>query len=176
MSLQGSMTVERMCELVRVSRASFYRSLKEQRRLAALSALRRRSSNQPSRLCPRERQSPPCPGLTYGGLGGIGTGIIYVGTVCHVAQWFPDRRGLATGLVASPSQRDDALQKNDWESIARYGHLTAAQCPSAADTHTCIRRLPESVQARCLRLRPAWCAARRVRRTHREFPGTEPEV
>jgi putative transposase len=31
MSLQGSMTVERLCELARVSRASFYRSLKEQR-------------------------------------------------------------------------------------------------------------------------------------------------
>jgi transposase InsO family protein len=31
MSLQGSMTVERMCELARVSRASFYRSLKEER-------------------------------------------------------------------------------------------------------------------------------------------------
>jgi transposase InsO family protein len=31
MSLQGSMTVERMCELARVSRGSFYRSLKEQR-------------------------------------------------------------------------------------------------------------------------------------------------
>src|ERR1700730_2187411 len=39
--------------------------------------------------------------VTYGVLGGIGTGIIYVGTVCHVAQWFPDRRGLATGLVAA---------------------------------------------------------------------------
>ena len=39
--------------------------------------------------------------LTYGVLGGIGTGIIYVGTVCHVAQWFPDRRGLATGVVAA---------------------------------------------------------------------------
>jgi oxalate/formate antiporter len=39
--------------------------------------------------------------LTYGALGGIGTGIIYVGTVCHVAQWFPDRRGLATGVVAA---------------------------------------------------------------------------
>ena len=39
--------------------------------------------------------------LTYGVLGGIGTGIIYVGTVCHVAQWFADRRGLATGLVAA---------------------------------------------------------------------------
>ena len=31
MSLQGSMTVERMCGLARVSRASFYRSLEEQR-------------------------------------------------------------------------------------------------------------------------------------------------
>jgi MFS transporter, OFA family, oxalate/formate antiporter len=39
--------------------------------------------------------------LTYGVLGGIGTGIVYVGIVCHVAQWFPDRRGLATGLVAA---------------------------------------------------------------------------
>lgn len=39
--------------------------------------------------------------LTYGLLGGIGTGIIYVGIVCHMVQWFPDRRGLATGLVAA---------------------------------------------------------------------------
>ena len=39
--------------------------------------------------------------LTYGVLGGIGTGIVYVGVVGHVVQWFPDRRGLATGLVAA---------------------------------------------------------------------------
>jgi hypothetical protein len=31
MSLQGSLSIERMCELARVSRASFYRSLKERR-------------------------------------------------------------------------------------------------------------------------------------------------
>ena len=31
MPLQGGLTIERMCELARVSRASFYRSLKEQR-------------------------------------------------------------------------------------------------------------------------------------------------
>ena len=31
MSLQGSLSIERMCELARVSRASFYRSLREQR-------------------------------------------------------------------------------------------------------------------------------------------------
>jgi len=31
MSLQGSLSIERMCELARVSRASFYRSFKEKR-------------------------------------------------------------------------------------------------------------------------------------------------
>ncbi|HYV75630.1 MAG TPA: IS3 family transposase, partial [Candidatus Binatia bacterium] len=31
MPLQGNLSIERMCELARVSRASFYRSLKEQR-------------------------------------------------------------------------------------------------------------------------------------------------
>jgi OFA family oxalate/formate antiporter-like MFS transporter len=39
--------------------------------------------------------------LTYGLLGGIGTGIVYVGIVGHMVQWFPDRRGLATGMVAA---------------------------------------------------------------------------
>jgi oxalate/formate antiporter len=39
--------------------------------------------------------------LTYGVLGGIGTGVIYVGIVGHMVQWFPDRRGFATGMVAA---------------------------------------------------------------------------
>jgi len=39
--------------------------------------------------------------LTYGLLGGIGTGIVYVGVVGHMVQWFPDRRGFATGIVAA---------------------------------------------------------------------------
>src|SRR5262245_39768914 len=39
--------------------------------------------------------------LTYGLLGGIGTGIVYVGVSGHMGQWFPDKRGLATGLVAA---------------------------------------------------------------------------
>jgi oxalate/formate antiporter len=39
--------------------------------------------------------------LTYGVLGGAGTGIVSIGVVGHVVQWFPDRRGLATGLVAA---------------------------------------------------------------------------
>jgi OFA family oxalate/formate antiporter-like MFS transporter len=39
--------------------------------------------------------------LSYGLIGGIGTGIIYIGVVGHMVQWFPDKRGLATGLVAA---------------------------------------------------------------------------
>jgi oxalate/formate antiporter len=39
--------------------------------------------------------------LTYGLLCGIGTGIVYVGIVGLMVRWFPDRRGLATGLVAA---------------------------------------------------------------------------
>jgi MFS transporter, OFA family, oxalate/formate antiporter len=39
--------------------------------------------------------------LTYGVLGGIGTGIIYVGIVGLMVAWFPDRRGLAAGVVAA---------------------------------------------------------------------------
>lgn len=39
--------------------------------------------------------------LTYGLLGGLGTGIIYIGVIGHMVRWFPDKRGLATGLVAA---------------------------------------------------------------------------
>ncbi|HEY0524852.1 MAG TPA: oxalate/formate MFS antiporter [Stellaceae bacterium] len=39
--------------------------------------------------------------LTYGVLGGIGTGIVYVGVVGLMVRWFPDRRGFATGAVAA---------------------------------------------------------------------------
>lgn len=37
--------------------------------------------------------------LAYGVLGGIGVGIIVVGTIGLMARWFPDRRGLAVGVV-----------------------------------------------------------------------------
>src|SRR4051812_48594166 len=39
--------------------------------------------------------------LSYGLLGGIGTGIIYIGVVGLMVKWFPDKRGLATGVVAA---------------------------------------------------------------------------
>jgi MFS transporter, OFA family, oxalate/formate antiporter len=39
--------------------------------------------------------------ITYGVIGGFGTGIIYVGIIGLMVRWFPDRRGLATGLAAA---------------------------------------------------------------------------
>ena len=39
--------------------------------------------------------------LTYGLFCGIGTGIVYVGVVGLMVRWFPDRRGLAIGVVAA---------------------------------------------------------------------------
>ena len=39
--------------------------------------------------------------LTYGLLGGIGTGIVYVGIIGHMVHWFPDKRGFATGVAAA---------------------------------------------------------------------------
>jgi len=39
--------------------------------------------------------------LAYGVLGGIGTGIVYVGVVGLMVRWFPDRRGFASGMAAA---------------------------------------------------------------------------
>jgi oxalate/formate antiporter len=37
----------------------------------------------------------------YGVLGGLGTGIVYVGVVGLMVRWFPERRGFAAGMVAA---------------------------------------------------------------------------
>jgi OFA family oxalate/formate antiporter-like MFS transporter len=39
--------------------------------------------------------------LSYGLLGGLGTGIVYVGVVGLMVAWFPDQRGFAAGVVAA---------------------------------------------------------------------------
>jgi len=44
-------------------------------------------------------ESLPLLYLTYGVLGGIGLGVGYIAPVSTLVKWFPDRRGLATGLA-----------------------------------------------------------------------------
>jgi MFS transporter, OFA family, oxalate/formate antiporter len=39
--------------------------------------------------------------LSYGLIGGVGTGIVYIGVVGQMVRWFPDRRGFAAGMVAA---------------------------------------------------------------------------
>jgi OFA family oxalate/formate antiporter-like MFS transporter len=39
--------------------------------------------------------------LTYGVLGGLGTGIVYIGVVGLMVRWFPNNRGFAVGMVAA---------------------------------------------------------------------------
>jgi MFS transporter, OFA family, oxalate/formate antiporter len=39
--------------------------------------------------------------FTYGIVGGIGTGIVYIGVIGLMVRWFPDRRGFAAGMVAA---------------------------------------------------------------------------
>jgi MFS transporter, OFA family, oxalate/formate antiporter len=39
--------------------------------------------------------------LTYGVLGGLGTGIVYIGVVGLMVRWFPQNRGFAVGMVAA---------------------------------------------------------------------------
>ncbi|HLI14215.1 MAG TPA: oxalate/formate MFS antiporter [Alphaproteobacteria bacterium] len=39
--------------------------------------------------------------ITYGVIGGFGTGIVYVGIIGLMVKWFPDRRGFAAGLAAA---------------------------------------------------------------------------
>ena len=39
--------------------------------------------------------------LSYGLLGGLGTGIVYVGIVGLMVRWFPDKRGFACGMAAA---------------------------------------------------------------------------
>jgi MFS transporter, OFA family, oxalate/formate antiporter len=39
--------------------------------------------------------------FAYGIIGGFGTGIVYVGIIGLMVRWFPDRRGLATGVAAA---------------------------------------------------------------------------
>jgi MFS transporter, OFA family, oxalate/formate antiporter len=41
----------------------------------------------------------PCLYLTYGLIGGIGAGMAYIAPLAVVSKWFPERRGLAGGLV-----------------------------------------------------------------------------
>ena len=39
--------------------------------------------------------------ITYGVIGGLGVGTVYMSTIAAVQKWFPDKRGFASGMIVS---------------------------------------------------------------------------
>jgi oxalate/formate antiporter len=74
--------------------------------------------------------------LTYGLLGGLGTGILYIGIVGLMVKWFPDKRGFATGMVAAgygfgaivfTFPVDTAIKANGYQStLVTFGFIFGA--------------------------------------------------
>ena len=63
--------------------------------------------------------------LTYGLIGGLGTGIVYVGVVGQMVGWFPDRRGFAAGVVAAGYGMGAILTTFPiTDSMAAFGYQT----------------------------------------------------
>ncbi|HEX9048926.1 MAG TPA: OFA family MFS transporter [Anaeromyxobacter sp.] len=66
------------------------------------------------------RMGAPWIYLTYGLVGGIGLGLGYVTPVAAVTKWFPDRRGLATGMVVMGFGLGAFLYNNILKSIPAF--------------------------------------------------------
>ena len=104
--------------------------------------------------------------LGYGVIGGAGIGFGYVTPVATVAKWFPDRKGLATGIVVDGIRR----RRFSVQPIAGAVPGRANGGGSAADLHVAgnhFRGHPGSVQSVHQRpaeeFRPAAAAGRRPR-------------
>ena len=63
--------------------------------------------------------------VTYGVLGGLGLGLGYVTPVAAVAKWFPDRRGLGTGMVVMGFGLGAFLYNNILKSIPAFSAVAA---------------------------------------------------
>ena len=97
--------------------------------------------------------------LTYGLLGGIGTGIIYVGVVGLMVQWFPDRRGFAAGMVAAGYGMGALLT-----TIPIASHLESSGYHHTLEVFGLILGGVGLLAAQLLRRPPAgWMAAYRAR-------------
>jgi MFS family permease len=78
---------------------------------------------------------------TYGVIGGIGLGLGYVTPVAAVTKWFPDRRGLATGMVVMGFGLGAFLYNNVLKAVPAFsavageaGRVVAARAQGATGT------------------------------------------
>jgi MFS family permease len=71
------------------------------------------------------RLGPPWMYLTYGLVGGLGLGLGYVTPVAAVTKWFPDKRGLATGMVVMGFGLGAFLYNNVLNAIPAFSAVAA---------------------------------------------------
>jgi MFS family permease len=78
--------------------------------------------------------------LTYGVIGGLGLGLGYVTPVAAVTKWFPDRRGLGSGMVVMGFGLGAFIYNNVLKAIPEFaaasraaGEVIAARAGGAAD-------------------------------------------
>ena len=86
--------------------------------------------------------------LTYGLLGGIGLGLAYVTPVAAVAKWFPDKRGLGTGMVVMGFGLGAFIYSNVLKAIPAFGAVAVEGgkvLAARAAGDTAARLSPESV-------------------------------
>jgi MFS transporter, OFA family, oxalate/formate antiporter len=86
---------------------------------------------------------------TYGVMGGIGAGMAYITPVAMVTKWFPDRKGLAGGLVAAGFGLGAFVYNLLVPRLAGFhaaalhagGFLAARAAATAAGTHLDLQHL-----------------------------------
>ena len=89
--------------------------------------------------------------LTYGAIGGFGVGMGYVTPVAVVTKWFPDRRGLGSGIVVTGFGLGAVVYNLVVKSIPSFGTAAAAaaEYAKAAESGEFMARLlpPEQMHA-----------------------------
>jgi MFS family permease len=73
--------------------------------------------------------------LTYGVIGGIGNGMAYITPVSTVTKWFPDKRGLASGMVVMGFGLGAFFYSFILKAIAGF-HTASAHAAAFADAKT----------------------------------------
>jgi MFS family permease len=83
--------------------------------------------------------------LGYGGIGGAAWGLLYLTPVSVVMKWFPDRRGLATGMTLSAFGAGAAVAPPLIDFFTSMFFVAPEYLGTAADT--LLTTLPDGTQA-----------------------------
>ena len=80
--------------------------------------------------------------LGYGVIGGCGLGLGYVSPVSTLIRWFPDRRGMATGLAIMGFGGGAIIGAPLAETLLRFYHVEAEYVGTVAETELVTQRGP----------------------------------